>query len=461
MRSTARTSGFERSPPRTPPSTSSHTTRTPASASPSGNSSIPPGMRWRRDHLRDERAYQPPDRGGFFLRVGPAQPSALELSRSVCTEASAGDSGAARTYLMVRELLTGRAVNELEIVASEPPSEFVIRSAGPTPFLYRYRFSTDDHQTIVQLGAEVARRAVKKGVDDNFAALKDCSRHAPLRLPRERSRSGTPREPCVDLRVRHGPLPQEPPRTVELIGREVDHRRRSARQLPPVEHQVHARAHALVDVRDAAGIRLARAVRARLEHRPADGRERRELTLELRDAQTQALGRGTAGERIPMRGVQQHERERPGEQPLDRRPGALTHLRQRGERRAELEEHHGGRRVGRASLQAVEPIHALARLRLGRESVDRVGGEDRHAPDRDAPFEGFDVLRRHGARPTVIRSQSARSGYDTASSSISRTASAWSSACSSATSVPESSDATSSRIASRPSAPPVSATRGS
>jgi len=96
---------------------------------------------------------------------------------------------------MVRELLTGRAVNELEIVASEPPSEFVIRSAGPTPFLYRYRFSTDDHQTIVQLGAEVelpgsaallpqiARRAVKKGVDHNFAALKGLLEARPPAAP--------------------------------------------------------------------------------------------------------------------------------------------------------------------------------------------------------------------------------------------------------------------------------------
>jgi uncharacterized protein YndB with AHSA1/START domain len=98
---------------------------------------------------------------------------------------SAGDDGAASTYSMVRELPTGRAVNQLEVVASERPSEFVVRaSAGPTPFVYRYRFSAETDETIVQLGAEaelpgtaavlrqLARRALKKGVDDNFAALK-------------------------------------------------------------------------------------------------------------------------------------------------------------------------------------------------------------------------------------------------------------------------------------------------
>jgi hypothetical protein len=86
---------------------------------------------------------------------------------------------------MERELPTGRAVNELEVVASEPPHEFAIRAtAGPTPFLYRYRFSTENGETVIRLDAEVelpgaaahlpqlARRVVKKGVDDNFATLR-------------------------------------------------------------------------------------------------------------------------------------------------------------------------------------------------------------------------------------------------------------------------------------------------
>jgi uncharacterized protein YndB with AHSA1/START domain len=98
---------------------------------------------------------------------------------------SAGEPGAASTYLMERDLPTGRAVNELEVVASERPREFVIRAtAGPTPFLYRYRFSAEDDETLMQLDAEVelpraaallqqlARRAVKQGVNDNFATLR-------------------------------------------------------------------------------------------------------------------------------------------------------------------------------------------------------------------------------------------------------------------------------------------------
>jgi uncharacterized protein YndB with AHSA1/START domain len=98
---------------------------------------------------------------------------------------SAGDGGAGSTYLMERELPTGRAINELEVVASEWPRAFAIRAtAGPTPFLYRYRFSTENDETVMQLDAEVelpraaallphlARRAIKQGVDANLAMLK-------------------------------------------------------------------------------------------------------------------------------------------------------------------------------------------------------------------------------------------------------------------------------------------------
>ena len=99
---------------------------------------------------------------------------------------SAGENGVRSTYVMERELpTTGRAINELEVVASKRPREFVIRaSAGPTPFLYRYRFAAENDETVMQLNAEVelpgaaallpqlARRAVKKGVEDNFATLK-------------------------------------------------------------------------------------------------------------------------------------------------------------------------------------------------------------------------------------------------------------------------------------------------
>jgi uncharacterized protein YndB with AHSA1/START domain len=100
-------------------------------------------------------------------------------------ETSAGDNGGASTYVMERELPTGRAVNELEVVASEASREFAIRTtAGPTPFLYRYQFSAENGETVMKLDAEVelpgaaallpqlAGRLVKKGVNDNFATLK-------------------------------------------------------------------------------------------------------------------------------------------------------------------------------------------------------------------------------------------------------------------------------------------------
>ena len=98
---------------------------------------------------------------------------------------SAGENGVSSTYLMERELPTGRAVNELEVVASERPREFVLRAtAGPTPFLYRYRFSAENDETVMQLDAEVelpraaallpqlTRRAVKQGAEDNAGMLK-------------------------------------------------------------------------------------------------------------------------------------------------------------------------------------------------------------------------------------------------------------------------------------------------
>ena len=90
------------------------------------------------------------------------------------------------TYSMTRQLPSGQAENDLEITTYERPREFAIRTlSGPTPFAYRYAFSPSDEGTLVELDAEVelpgavalveplARRAVKRGVDDNFASLKD------------------------------------------------------------------------------------------------------------------------------------------------------------------------------------------------------------------------------------------------------------------------------------------------
>jgi uncharacterized protein YndB with AHSA1/START domain len=96
------------------------------------------------------------------------------------------ESDPGSTYVMERQLPTGRAVNELRIVARERPGQFAIRTtSGPTPFSYVYRFAVANGETVVRLDAEVemegvasllpqlARRAVKRGVDDNFTTLKE------------------------------------------------------------------------------------------------------------------------------------------------------------------------------------------------------------------------------------------------------------------------------------------------
>jgi ligand-binding SRPBCC domain-containing protein len=111
----------------------------------------------------------------------PSWNSAVQVVRP--TAASAGEVGS--TYSMERQLPSGPAVNELEIVARENPHEFAIRTIeGPTPFLYRYRFVADGGRTVVQLDGQVelpylarlmpqlAGRAVKDGVDSNLTTLK-------------------------------------------------------------------------------------------------------------------------------------------------------------------------------------------------------------------------------------------------------------------------------------------------
>jgi uncharacterized protein YndB with AHSA1/START domain len=102
------------------------------------------------------------------------------------------DTGVASTYVMERTLPSGRAVNRLEIVAHEPPTAFAIRTtSGPTPFLYRFRFAPDDRATVVRLQGEaelgqvgallapLARRALKRGVDNNLATLNAILEQAP------------------------------------------------------------------------------------------------------------------------------------------------------------------------------------------------------------------------------------------------------------------------------------------
>src|SRR6266545_6704541 len=98
---------------------------------------------------------------------------------------TSGDGEPGSTYMMERELPGGRAENGLEIVDRTRPSEFVLRTtSGPTPFVYRYGFEADGEATQLHLAATVelsgiagalgplAARAVKRGVDSNFADLK-------------------------------------------------------------------------------------------------------------------------------------------------------------------------------------------------------------------------------------------------------------------------------------------------
>jgi hypothetical protein len=115
---------------------------------------------------------------------------------------SAGENGVGATYSMERQLPAGRAVNELEILAREPSRAFAIRTtSGPTPFVYHYRFTPENGETLVRLDAEIdlpapaafvpqlARRAVRHGVDDNLATLKRSWR-LPLPLIDKRRTAG-------------------------------------------------------------------------------------------------------------------------------------------------------------------------------------------------------------------------------------------------------------------------------
>jgi uncharacterized protein YndB with AHSA1/START domain len=88
-------------------------------------------------------------------------------------------------YRMERRLPTGRVENLLEVLSATPPSEVVIRASdGPTPFTYRYTLREANGGTELALAADVeleglprllgplAAAMVKRGVDENLAALK-------------------------------------------------------------------------------------------------------------------------------------------------------------------------------------------------------------------------------------------------------------------------------------------------
>ena len=94
--------------------------------------------------------------------------------------------GVGATYLMERgAAAVGEPRTSSRSLERNRPTGFSIRTtSGPTPFCYRYRFRRGGRATLLELTAEVelgglagalgplASRAVKRGVDSNFADLK-------------------------------------------------------------------------------------------------------------------------------------------------------------------------------------------------------------------------------------------------------------------------------------------------
>ena len=108
-----------------------------------------------------------------------ADPTRFPLWNSAVTSVEP-TSGSA--YLMRRRLPTGEAENGLEIIESESPAAFAVRTTyGPTPFNYRYRFVDADGATIVTLAGDlelggvfslVPARAFLHGIDANLTTLR-------------------------------------------------------------------------------------------------------------------------------------------------------------------------------------------------------------------------------------------------------------------------------------------------
>jgi uncharacterized protein YndB with AHSA1/START domain len=106
------------------------------------------------------------------LRRFPAWNSAVRVVRATSEPGRVGS-----TYEMERDLPTGPARNALEIVALDPPAEFAIRTtSGPTPFLYRYRFTAEGAETLLELEAQMDMPrllavGLRRGIEANLATL--------------------------------------------------------------------------------------------------------------------------------------------------------------------------------------------------------------------------------------------------------------------------------------------------
>src|SRR5712691_2540098 len=110
----------------------------------------------------------------------PQWNSAVEAGQETTT---VGDNDVGSRYRLERQLPTGRAENELEVVARERPTTFAIKTtSGPTPFAYRFKFTPAGDSTIVHVDADtdtdlglpasllvsLVRRAVRRGVEANL-----------------------------------------------------------------------------------------------------------------------------------------------------------------------------------------------------------------------------------------------------------------------------------------------------
>jgi uncharacterized protein YndB with AHSA1/START domain len=112
----------------------------------------------------------------------PQWNAAVEAVRETTT---VGDNDVGSKYRIERRLPTGRAENEVEVVARARPTTFAIKTtSGPTPFGYRFKLARAGDSTIIHVDADtdlgvpasllvsLVRRAVQRGVEANLAALK-------------------------------------------------------------------------------------------------------------------------------------------------------------------------------------------------------------------------------------------------------------------------------------------------
>ena len=196
-----------------------------------------------------------------------------------------------------------------------------------------------------------------------------------------------------------------------LVGAQVDDRRRRARQLAAVEHEVGGGADPL-RARPRARARRARPSRWRSTAAPASARRparpARPASAGTRRPSVAGSGPQASGKR-PC-GLGSSSVTAPGSSASSARARARAELGQRGERELEVEEHDRGRLLGAPALEEVQLRDRLAVVGLAGQPVDRVGREHGDAADRDAAAERLGVGGGDHRRPLTTRSMPARSG---------------------------------------------------